>query len=238
MFSPRILASSCPALSPISALIDFTSNWPSAGVPSSGRRRAPQADTVRVSARENCRRPSRLQQVEPADDDRGRGRTRHHALEIRELAFNQTRHDVDVSEDHVEAVNAAVDDHRQSRCGGQRSCHLRQRMRGNDPRRARCRIRQEHRSHRKPVAVGSRQGQNTAARLAATTTFAALLAWNQFLLPLLFAQSANVQPVSMLVGNFVDPSRGAQWGPLSAVASVSVLPILLFSLLLQKYLLK
>jgi multiple sugar transport system permease protein len=29
-----------------------------------------------------------------------------------------------------------------------------------------------------------------------------------------------------------------QWGPLSAVASVSVLPILLFSLLLQKYLLK
>ena len=74
--------------------------------------------------------------------------------------------------------------------------------------------------------------------LAATATFAALLAWNEFLLPLLFAQSASVQPVSMLVGNFVDPSRGVQWGPLSAVASVSVLPILLFSLLLQKYLLK
>ena len=74
--------------------------------------------------------------------------------------------------------------------------------------------------------------------LAATATFAALLAWNEFLLPLLFAQSARVQPVSMLVGNFVDPSRGVQWGPLSAVASVSVLPILVFSLLLQKYLLK
>jgi multiple sugar transport system permease protein len=74
--------------------------------------------------------------------------------------------------------------------------------------------------------------------LAATATFAALLAWNEFLLPLLFVQSARVQPVSMLVGNFVDPSRGVQWGPLSAVASVSVLPILLFSLLLQKYLLK
>jgi multiple sugar transport system permease protein len=74
--------------------------------------------------------------------------------------------------------------------------------------------------------------------VAATATFAALLAWNEFLLPLLFVQSARVQPVSMLVGNFVDPSRGVQWGPLSAVASVSVLPILVFSLLLQKYLLK
>ena len=78
----------------------------------------------------------------------------------------------------------------------------------------------------------------TLPGLAATATFAALLAWNEFLLPLLFAQSARVQPVSMLVGNFVDPSRGVQWGPLSAVASVSVLPILLLSLLLQKYLLK
>lgn len=74
--------------------------------------------------------------------------------------------------------------------------------------------------------------------LAATATFAALLSWNEFLSPLLFTQTPAVQPVSMLVGNFVDPSRGVLWGPLSAVATVSVLPILLFSLLLQKYLLK
>ncbi|MBV9580303.1 MAG: carbohydrate ABC transporter permease [Chloroflexi bacterium] len=78
----------------------------------------------------------------------------------------------------------------------------------------------------------------TLPGLAATATFAALLAWNEFLTPLLFSQSARIQPVSMLVGNFVDPSRGIQWGPLSAVASVSILPMLLFALLLQKYLLK
>jgi multiple sugar transport system permease protein len=78
----------------------------------------------------------------------------------------------------------------------------------------------------------------TLPGLAATATFAALLAWNEFLLPLLFAQTARIQPVSLLVGNFVDPSRGVQWGPLSAVASVSVVPILVFSMLLQKYLLK
>ncbi len=74
--------------------------------------------------------------------------------------------------------------------------------------------------------------------LAATATFAALLSWNEFLSPLLFTQTAAVQPISMLVGNFVDPSRGVLWGPLSAVASIGVLPILAFSLLLQRYLLK
>lgn len=78
----------------------------------------------------------------------------------------------------------------------------------------------------------------TAPGWAATATFASLLSWNEFLSPLLFAQTPAVQPVSMLVGNFVDPSRGVLWGPLSAVASVSILPVLAFSLVLQRYLLR
>jgi multiple sugar transport system permease protein len=78
----------------------------------------------------------------------------------------------------------------------------------------------------------------TVPGLAATATLTGLLSWNEFLLPLLLTQSGALQPVSMLVGDFVDPSRGVQWGPLSAVTSISVVPILLLSVVLQKYLLK
>lgn len=78
----------------------------------------------------------------------------------------------------------------------------------------------------------------TAPGLAATATFAALMSWNEFLFALLFTQNRATQPVTILVAGFIAPEKGILWGEISAVGLVSILPILLFTMFLQKYLIR
>ncbi|MDE3078000.1 MAG: carbohydrate ABC transporter permease [Chloroflexota bacterium] len=78
----------------------------------------------------------------------------------------------------------------------------------------------------------------TAPGLAAGAVFCLMLSWNEFLSPLLFTQSTAVQPVSMLLANLINPSVGIQWGELSAVGIIGILPMLLFTFLMQNYLLR
>lgn len=77
-----------------------------------------------------------------------------------------------------------------------------------------------------------------APGIVATSTFAAILSWNEFFLPLLLTQTDATQPVPLLVASFVDPAKGVLWSEISAVSSVSILPVLAFSLLMQRYLVR
>lgn len=77
-----------------------------------------------------------------------------------------------------------------------------------------------------------------APGIVATATFAAVLAWNEFFLPLLLTQTDKTQPVPLLVASFVDPAKGTLWAEISAVSIVGILPVLAFSLMMQRFLVR
>ncbi len=77
-----------------------------------------------------------------------------------------------------------------------------------------------------------------APGIVATATFAAVLSWNEFFLPLLLTQTDSTQPVPLLVASFVDPAKGVLWAEISAVSVVGILPVLCFSLMLQRFLVR
>jgi ABC-type glycerol-3-phosphate transport system permease component len=75
-----------------------------------------------------------------------------------------------------------------------------------------------------------------APGLAATTIFVALMAWNEFLIPLVLAdRQAKTLPV--YVGGFVT-SRVVNWGGMAAAASIAIIPIALLTTLVQRNLVR
>jgi ABC-type glycerol-3-phosphate transport system permease component len=75
-----------------------------------------------------------------------------------------------------------------------------------------------------------------APAIAAATIFALLLSWNEFLFALLFAPSrATTLPV--LVSQFFT-DRSLQWGQIAASATVAIVPIFIFMLFAQRYLVR
>ncbi len=73
-----------------------------------------------------------------------------------------------------------------------------------------------------------------APGIMATGLFVAILAWNEFLVPVILGTRA-VRPLSVLIASFVG-SRSIEWGELAAAASMAIIPILLLSLMVQRYL--
>lgn len=75
-----------------------------------------------------------------------------------------------------------------------------------------------------------------APGLAATTIFVALMAWNEFLIPLVLAdRQAKTLPV--YVGGFVT-SRVVNWGGMAAAASIAIIPIALLTTVVQRNLVR
>lgn len=70
--------------------------------------------------------------------------------------------------------------------------------------------------------------------LVATLIFAGILAWNEFLVPVVLASSNN-RPLPVYISAFVG-ARTVEWGQLAAAASMSILPIIVFSMFVQRYL--
>ena len=71
--------------------------------------------------------------------------------------------------------------------------------------------------------------------LAATAIIVAIFSWNEFLFALLFTMTkARTAPVmlSEMIGSFL----GADWGALFAATTIQFLPILIFTWLVQRYL--
>lgn len=73
-----------------------------------------------------------------------------------------------------------------------------------------------------------------APGLAATTIFVALLAWNEFLMPLVLADQAG-KTLPVYVAGFVT-SRTIDYGGMAAAASMAILPIAVLTLLVQRQL--
>ena len=68
--------------------------------------------------------------------------------------------------------------------------------------------------------------------VVATSIFVALLAWNEFLIPVLPAgESSKTLPV--YISGFIS-ARNLDWGPMAAASALAIIPIALFTALIQR----
>ena len=70
--------------------------------------------------------------------------------------------------------------------------------------------------------------------IMATGVFIALLSWNEFLIPVIMAgEESKTLPV--FVAGFIS-NRTLDWGPMAAAATIALIPIVIFTIFIQKYL--
>lgn len=68
--------------------------------------------------------------------------------------------------------------------------------------------------------------------MAATTIFVALLAWNEFLIPVMLAgNSAKTLPV--FIAGFIS-TRNLDWGPMAAASALAIIPITILTVVAQR----
>jgi multiple sugar transport system permease protein len=72
----------------------------------------------------------------------------------------------------------------------------------------------------------------TLPGLAATGIFIALLAWNEFLVPIVLG-SDSTKTLPVYISGFVS-ARTLDWGPLAAASSIAIIPIAIVTLLIQR----
>jgi N,N'-diacetylchitobiose transport system permease protein len=72
-----------------------------------------------------------------------------------------------------------------------------------------------------------------APGLVATSIFAFIQAWNEFLIAYVFLNDAEKQTLTVWLAGFTT-SRGTDWGPLMAGATLTALPVVVFFLLIHR----
>jgi N,N'-diacetylchitobiose transport system permease protein len=72
-----------------------------------------------------------------------------------------------------------------------------------------------------------------APGLVATSVFAFIQAWNEFLIAYVFLNDAEKQTLTVWLAGFTT-SRGTDWGPLMAGATLTALPVVVFFLLIHR----
>jgi multiple sugar transport system permease protein len=75
-----------------------------------------------------------------------------------------------------------------------------------------------------------------APGVASAAILTAFLSWNEFLIASSVAKR-QAQVLSMAVASFIT-DQGVQWGPMAAMAVVMIVPMLLFALFVQRYLIR
>ena len=73
--------------------------------------------------------------------------------------------------------------------------------------------------------------------LIATAIMSALLAWKDFLWALRFTSTEDAQTIPIGIMTYIS-DIGVEWGSLMAVSTLSVLPLLFFSLVVQKHMVR
>jgi multiple sugar transport system permease protein len=68
--------------------------------------------------------------------------------------------------------------------------------------------------------------------MAATTIFVALLAWNEFLIPVLLAGN-NAKTLPVFIAGFIS-TRNLDWGPMAAASALAIIPITLLTVAAQR----
>jgi multiple sugar transport system permease protein len=75
-----------------------------------------------------------------------------------------------------------------------------------------------------------------APGIAVTTIFCVLFSWNEYLFASILTRSA-AKTITVGVGDFWT-QQGVLWGPLSAAAVVCIIPMIVFALMLQRYIVR
>jgi multiple sugar transport system permease protein len=76
-----------------------------------------------------------------------------------------------------------------------------------------------------------------APGMAATAIFAFLLGWNELLFSLVLA-GRDTRTLPSLATSVVSNERGIEWGPLNAMGSLVLLPVIAMALLVQRHIVK
>ncbi len=76
----------------------------------------------------------------------------------------------------------------------------------------------------------------TLPALATTSIFTFIWTWNDFLSPMIYLQDPRTYTVPLGLNSFLDASGDSAWGPMFAMAVLSLGPLFGFFLAGQKYL--
>lgn len=76
-----------------------------------------------------------------------------------------------------------------------------------------------------------------APGLAAVATLSFIQSWGEFLMALVLTTSKEAQTLPIYLGRFITGWRIA-WGPLAAAGLITMIPVVIFSLLMQRYLIR
>ena len=74
--------------------------------------------------------------------------------------------------------------------------------------------------------------------LLTAALFGALFIWNEFLVALYVIDSRGLQTISLGAATLVSAQRPIDWNIAAAVGVVTVIPILIFSLFVQRYIVR
>lgn len=74
--------------------------------------------------------------------------------------------------------------------------------------------------------------------LATTAIFTFIWTWNDFFSQLVYLTAPSTFSVSVALRSFVDPAAATAWGPLFAMAVVSLLPVFIVFLVGQRFLIR
>lgn len=78
----------------------------------------------------------------------------------------------------------------------------------------------------------------TTPALITSTIFSFMWRWDDFLAALVYLSDPIKYPVSYALKMFSDPTAGSDWGAMFAMATLSLIPIFLIFLTMQKYLIE
>jgi len=77
----------------------------------------------------------------------------------------------------------------------------------------------------------------SAPGLAAVASLAFIQSWGEFLMALVLTSSSDAQTLPLFLGRYITGWRIA-WGPLAAAGLVTMVPVVAFSLVMQRYLIR
>ena len=77
----------------------------------------------------------------------------------------------------------------------------------------------------------------SAPGLAAVAILSLIQSWGEFLLALVLTNDSRAQTLPIFLGRYITGWRVA-WGPLSAAGIVTMLPVIIFAILMQRYLIR
>lgn len=74
-----------------------------------------------------------------------------------------------------------------------------------------------------------------AQGIAATAIFVLIFSWNEYIFALIFT-TRNAKTAPVIIGEMLSTAEGVEWGVLFAAATIQLLPILIFVILVQRLL--